>query len=170
MTVMEAIKARRSIRGYLDRPVEEEKLDRVLEAARLAPSARNKQDWKFVVVKDYDTRQKLVQAAKNQAFVGEAPVVIAACGTDPDYTMACGQPSSTIDVSIAVAHMCLQAVCEGLGTCWLGAYDEGEVRKILGIPDSARVIALVPLGYPKEIPNAKPRNPMNEIVCYDQWS
>ncbi|MBM4084275.1 MAG: nitroreductase [Planctomycetes bacterium] len=169
MDVMEAIRTRRSIRAYLDKPVEEEKLKRVLEAARLAPSAKNMQEWKFIVVRDPATRQKLVEAAKGQKFVGEAPVVIAACGTKPDYVMSCGQLSHTVDVSIAVTHMCLQAVAEGLGTCWLGAFYEDQAKKILGVPDGVRIVALLPLGYPKESPAARPRKALGEIVCYDRW-
>jgi len=170
MNVMEAIRARRSIRGYEVRPVEPEKLETVLEAGRQAPSARNMQDWRFVVVQNAETRQKLMEAAKGQAFVGEAPVVIAACGTMPDYVMSCGQAASPIDVSIAMTDMTLAAVELGLGTCWIGAFDEQKVKDILAIPDDVRVIILMPLGYPKNIPDARPRKPMNEIVCHEQWT
>ena len=114
MKVMEAIAECRSIRRLLRPPVEDEKLLRVLEAGRLAPSARNMQDWKFVVVKDPGLRQRLAEAARNQEFVSQAPVVIVACGTS-DYVMTCGQLTYPIDVAIAVDHMTLAAVEEGLG-------------------------------------------------------
>ena len=169
MQLMEAIKRRRSVRSYQDRAVEEEKLLRVLEAGRLAPSARNMQDLKFVVVRDQDLRRKLAEAARNQEFVGQAPVLIAACGTS-DYVMTCGQLTYPIDVSIAVDHMTLAAVEEGLGTCWIGAFYEDTVKEILQIPQSIRVVALLPLGYPAaEQAKPTPRKSLKEIVAYDKW-
>lgn len=173
MKVMEAIAGRRSVRSFSSRPIEEEKLLRVLEAGRLAPSARNMQDWKFVVVRDPDMRRKLAKAANNQDFVGQAPVVIAACGTS-DYVMTCGQLTYPIDVAIAVDHMTLAAVEEDLGTCWIGAFYEEKVKEILGVPETSRVVALLPLGYPAEAAKAtkaapKPRKPIGEIVAYDGW-
>jgi len=169
MNVMDAIRARRSIRAYLDKPVEEEKLQRVLEAARLAPSAKNTQEWKFVVVRDKATRDRLTEAAKGQVFVGQAPVVIAACATATDYVMTCGQAAYPVDLSIAVEHMALQAVEEGLGTCWIGAFHEDQAKQILGIPAEIRVVALLPLGYPASQPPARGRKPMSEIVAWEKW-
>ena len=175
MKVIEAIEERRSIRSFSGQPVEEEKLLRVLEAGRLAPSARNMQDWKFVVVKDPGLRRRLAEAARNQEFVGQAPVVIVACGTS-DYVMTCGQLTYPIDVAIAVDHMTLAAVEEDLGTCWIGAFYEDKVKEILGVPENVRVVALLPLGYPaetaknaKDVPMPKPRKPLDEIVVYDGW-
>jgi len=97
MDVFEAISRRRSIRKYKTTPVEEEKLDKILEAARIAPSAANRQEWKFLVVKDKETRQKLVNAANSQNFVGEAPVIIVACSTESERVMPCGQYAYTVD-------------------------------------------------------------------------
>jgi nitroreductase len=173
MKVMEAIAERRSIRSFSGQPVEEEKLLRVLEAGRLAPSARNMQDWKFVVVKDPGLRQRLAEAARNQKFVGQAPVVIVACGTS-DYVMTCDQLTYPIDVAIAVDHMTLAAVEEGLGTCWIGAFYEDKVKEILEVPETVRVVALLPLGYPVEPAKTaeailKPRKTLGEIVVYDGW-
>ncbi|OPY49396.1 MAG: nitroreductase A [Methanosaeta sp. PtaU1.Bin060] len=168
MDLMEAIRGRRSIRSFLDRPVEDEKLQAVLEAGRLAPSARNMQDWRFIVVKDEPTRHRLAEAARKQAFVGQAPVVIAACGTS-DLVMTCGQPAYAIDVAIAVDHMTLAAFSLGLGTCWIGAFYEDQVKEILGVPESARVVALLPLGYPAEPPRQTPRNNLVDIVAYESW-
>jgi nitroreductase len=170
MNVAEAIASRRSVRAFKSSAVEEEKLKRVLEAGRLSPSARNVQDRKFVVVRDKLTREKLMKAAKNQTFIAQAPVVIVACGTIADYLMSCGQLSCPIDVSIAVDHMTLQAVEEGLGTCWVCAFSEPDVRKILGIPDTVRVVTLLPMGYPAEKPAARPRNPSEEFVCFEKYS
>ncbi|NOZ19930.1 MAG: nitroreductase [Planctomycetes bacterium] len=170
MDVMEAIRTRRSVRGYLDKPVEDEKLNAVLEAARLAPSARNSQDWKFVVVRGAERRQKIMAAAKGQVFVGQAPVVIACCAMDAERVMSCGQKAGPINVAIAVDHMTLAAVELGLGTCWVCAFDEAPVKEILGIPDGPRVIALLTLGYPESAPPPTARKSMDEIVCHEEWS
>ncbi len=126
--------------------MESEKLDRVLEAARLAPSAGNRQEWRFVLVTDPDMRQQLATAANGQSFVGQAPVVIVACSVDNEYVMPCGQLSAPIDVAIALEHVALQATEEGLGTCWIGAFDEAAVKELLGIPESVRVVELMQLG------------------------
>lgn len=170
MNVYEAIEARRSIRGYEDRPVEQEKLDRILEAARLAPSASNRQEWRFVVVRDAVTRQHLMKAASNQAFVGQAPIVIACCAETDGHLMRCGQPCYPIDVAIAIDHITLAAVEEGLGTCWIGAFSEPEAKEILGIPERIRVVELLTLGYPAALPGACNRKSLEEIVCHDKWS
>ena len=171
MDVMEAIKKRYSVRSYQDRAVETEKLDSILEAARLAPSASNRQEWRFVVVQDKGIRQRLMQAAKDQAFVGQAPVVIAACAKTDSHIMTCGQQCYPIDVAIAVEHMALKATEEGLGTCWVGAFYEDKVKEILGIPQDIRVVALLVLGYPVKLrPNPKDRLRLKEIVMYERWS
>ncbi len=170
MAILNQIKQRYSVRSYHDRPVEPEKLKTVLDAARLAPSARNMQDWRFVVVQDAAIRERLMVAANNQPFVGKAPVVIACCTTQPDYVMRCGQHSAPIDVAIAMDHMTLQAVEEGLGTCWIGSFYEDQVKTILGIPDNVRVIELLTLGYPADrAPQTKPRNSLDDIVTYEHW-
>ena len=171
MDVMEAIKKRYSVRSYQDRAVETEKLDSILEAARLAPSASNRQEWRFVVVQDKGIRQRLMQAAKDQAFVGQAPVVIAACAKTDSHIMTCGQQCYPIDVAIAVEHMALKATEEGLGTCWVGAFYEDKIKEILGIPQDIRVVALLVLGYPVKLrPNPKDRLRLKEIVMYEGWS
>ncbi|MCJ7813132.1 nitroreductase family protein, partial [bacterium] len=116
--VFKAIQARHSIRNYLDRPVEAEKLKQVLEAARLAPSAKNRQEWMFVVVQNEETRKRLSIAACEQHFVAEAPVVIAGCSLESEYVMPCGQFGYVIDLAIAMDHMTLMATSLDLGTCW----------------------------------------------------
>ena len=169
MDVIDAIKARRSIRAYQDRSVEDEKLRAVLEAGRLAPSAGNFQDWKFIIVRDKEKRQRLSAAAKDQVFVAQAPVVIAACGTVTEYIMTCGQHTYPIDVAISVDHMSLEAVNQGLGTCWIVAFYEDQVKEILGVPDKIRVVVMLTLGYPAESPSSRPRKKLEEIVVYDSW-
>ena len=148
MDIMEAIKARCSVRSYQERPVEEEKLKGILEAARLAPSASNRQEWRFVVVQDKEKRQCLMKAAKNQLFVGEAPIIIACCAETDNHLMTCGQLCYPIDIAIAIEHMALKATEEGLGTCWIGAFYEEQVKDILDIPKGIRVVQLLTLGYP----------------------
>ena len=170
MTVMEAIRLRKSVRAWEKKAVEEEKIMAVLEAARLAPSASNRQEWRFVVVRDAGVREKLVPAARGQAFVGEAPVVIACCAETDQHVMACGQLCYPIDLAIAIDHMTLAAVELGLGTCWIGAFDEGKVKEVLGIPEGIRVVELLPLGYPADpSPKEKGRKSMDELVRWDKW-
>lgn len=170
MDVFEAIKRRRSVRSYLDKPVEEGKLNAVLEAGRLAPSASNRQEWRFVVVRDRVVKRKLGEAADGQSFVGEAPVVIVACAVTDGHVMRCGQLSYPIDVAIALDHISLAAVEQGLGTCWIGAFNEGKVKEILGIPEEVRVVELMPLGYPAaQAVREKDRLPFSKVVTYDHW-
>jgi nitroreductase len=169
MDVFDAISQRSSIRAYKATDVEEDKLRKILEAARLSPSASNRQDWKFIIVRNKETKKKLAKAAYGQSFIGEAPVVIVACGPEPKTFMVCGQPAYTVDVSIACAFMILQAYELGLGTCWIGAFEEGEVKKILNVPKEVRVVAMTPLGYPNQRPSQKIRKSINEIVCYEKY-
>jgi len=169
MDVLTAIQGRRSIRKYSSKPVEEEKLLKVLEAARLSPSAKNLQEWKFIVVKDAETRAKLTEATLGQDFVGQAPIILVACGTDPERIMKCGQYHYTVDLSIATAYMILEAHELGLGTCWLGRFDENKVKEILGIPEKVRVVAMTPLGYPAETPAQRPRKKLDEIVSFEKY-
>jgi nitroreductase len=169
MDVIEAIRARRSVRAYQDRLVEEDKLNCVLEAGRLAPSAKNLQDWKFIVVRDKVRRKKLSIAAMEQPYVAQAPVVIVACGTETEYIMPCGQYTYPIDVAISIDHMSLAGVSQGLGTCWIGAFHEDQVKKILGIPEKIRVVVMLTLGYPAETHTARPRKSLEEIVAYERW-
>lgn len=170
MDVFEAIEKRRSTRTYLDKPVEEEKLLKILEAARLAPSASNRQEWRFVVVKDRKTRLKLKVAAKGQTFVEEAPIVIVCCAKTDNHVMTCGQLCYPIDVAIAIDHITLAAQALSLGTCWVGAFYEEEVKKILEIPKDIKVVELLCLGYAGEEPRqAKDRLGLTQIAFLDKW-
>jgi len=168
MTVLEAIGKRYSCRAYEDRPVEPQKLESIFEAARLAPSAKNMQDWRFVVVTDKETKRKLAEAANNQMFIADAGVVIAAC-SNSDHVMRCGQPVGPIDVAIALEHICLQTAELGLATCWIGSFYPEKVRAVLGIPDNIAVIELMALGYPADKPKEPRREPIENILCYEKW-
>jgi len=166
--VIEAIGRRYSCRRYHDRAVEQEKLDIIFEAARLAPSAKNMQDWRFVVVKDKEVRCKLAEAANNQKFLEDAGAIIAAC-SNSDYVMWCGQAIGPIDVSIALEHMALQATALGLATCWIGSFDSEKVKALLGIPSDISVIELMALGWPADKAKEPKREPIENIICYEKW-
>lgn len=170
MDVCDAIATRKSVRAYLDKPIEEEKLNAVLEAARLAPSASNRQEWRFVIVREKEVRSQVAMAAGQQMFIAQAPVIIVACAETDGHIMTCGEPCYPIDVAIALDHLTLRAVELGLGTCWIGKFNADEVKKILGIPDEIKVVQLMPLGYPVE-PDAvqKKRRAFAEIVKLDHW-
>ena len=169
MDLMEAIRQRRSVRSYQDKDIPEETLQRILEAARLAPSAKNRQEWKFVVVTDETTKQELQHAAKDQRFVGEAPVVIAGVATETGYVMSCGIPAAHVDVAIAMEHVALAAAAEGLGTCWIGAFYQDAAREALDVPEDCQVVALMPLGYPADTPGEKRRKPLDDVVSREQF-
>ena len=169
MDVFNAIRQRGSVRAYKATDVEEDKLKKILEAARLSPSASNRQDWKFIVVRNKETKKKLAKAAFGQSFIAEAPVIIVACGTEPKAIMGCGQPAYTVNVSIACAFMILQAYELGLGTCWMGAFKEDETKKILNVPEQVRVVAMTPLGYSDELTSQKDRKRLDQIVCFEKY-
>lgn len=166
MDVFKAIKNRYSCRSYKAESIPEEKLNKILEAARLAPSAHNEQEWKFVVVRDVKKRKEVAEAA-GQSFIEEAPVIITAVGLDPEHIMSSGNPAYAIDLAIAVEHMALQAVEEGLGTCWIGAFNQEDVKRVLEIPEGCKVVALMPLGFPADKPKPKSRKKLEEIISYD---
>ena len=167
---MDAIRTRKSVRSYLDKPVDDATLARVMEAARLAPSARNDQEWRFIAVRDQAMRERIAGEAAKQPFIAEAAVVLACCAETDGRLMRCGQPAYTIDVAIAMDHLSLAAAAEGLGTCWIGAFDEELVKKLLGIPPAVRVVQLMPLGWPVDpAPIAKHRLPIARILKMERW-
>jgi len=168
MDVFKAIKNRYSCRAYKPNLVPEEKLKKVLEAGRLAPSAHNEQEWKFIVVRDGNKREQLSEAA-GQSFISETPTIIVAVALEPEEMMSSGVPNYAVDLAIAVDHMTLAAVEEGLGTCWVGAFSQEEVKKVLGIPERYKVVALLPLGFPADKPGPKSRKNLEEIVCYENY-
>lgn len=169
MSVLKVIQKRRSIRRYRKESISEEVLQRVLEAARLAPSGKNFQPWKFIIVQDDELKKKLAKASAEQHFMAEAPVIIVACGFPEDSYSRLGRymKSWPVDVTIALEHLILQATEEGLGTCWIGSFEEEEVKSILNIPEEVRVLALTPLGFPNEEPPYRGRKRIDEIISYD---
>ncbi len=169
MDFFQTVSSRYSVRAYQDKPVEDDKLQRIIEAARLAPSASNRQEWRFVVVRDPEKRKALAKIAHDQQFVGQAPLVIAACAVTDGHVMSCGQECYPIDVAIALEHISLAATALGLGTCWIGAFDEEPARELLAIPPDVRIVQLMPLGYPADKIRPKTRLHSEEILMFDQW-
>lgn len=166
MDYYEVIRKRRSIRAYENRDVEEDKLKRILEAARIAPSAANIQPWRLIVIRKMEAKQKL-KAAYARPWFWTAPVVICACGiTSEAWKRSDGKTYLDVDVAIAMDHLILAATAEGLGTCWIGAFDPTEVKRILNLSPEIEPIALTPLGYPAESPQPKPRKPWEEVIRY----
>jgi len=168
--LLNPILKRRSIRRYKDAPIDKEKMDRILEAARLAPTAKNRQAWKLVVVDDAAARMALVEAAApHQPFMRQAPVILAVCALNTDYIMRCGIPAHPVDLAIVLDHLSLQAAQEGLGTCWIGSFNQEPARKVLNIPEQVVIVQLMTLGVPDEEPAPRPRKSLNELVSRNRW-
>ena len=174
MDVFEAIAARRSIRAFDDKPLNDDVLERILDAARLAPSGSNRQPWRYVVVGDEQMRGKLARASADQMFVAEAPVVVVACcypaPPDSDRGGWMGRYGALLDAAIGLDHIQLAAYALGVASCWIGSFDAEAVRKLLGVPEDVWVVGLMPLGYPAERPAPTSRLPMKEIVCRGKWA
>ena len=168
MAVLETVNKRYSCRAYQDRPIEQKKLDQIFEAARLAPSAKNMQDWRFVVVTDKEIRRRVAETTNRPDVFQKAGAIIAAC-SNSDYVMRCGQAIGPIDVAIALEHICLQATELGLGTCWIGSFDPKEVRRILCVPGNIAIIELMTVGYPADNRPEPKREPIENILCYEKW-
>ncbi len=169
MEVMLQILKRQSIRKYKPDPVEKEKIERILEAGRLAPSAKNRQEWRFIVIQKQELRKRIQEAAFGQDSVGEAPVIITICTTNIGYRMPNGQLSYPVDLSIAASFMLLQAVSEGLGTCCITTFNEETVKEIINAPYAMRVVMLLLIGYAGEKPEPTDRKKLKSIVSYDHW-
>ncbi len=169
MDLYEAILTRFSCRAYDGRPVEDDKLQRILEAGRLAPSACNGQPWKFVVVRDPQRRQAMAEIANNQQFLAHAGVIIATVGTNPERVMRCQVPSDPVDCAIAIEHLALAATAEGLATCWIGAFDQDRCKAFLHVPDEYKVIELLARGYPAGKTTPRDRKRLDEVVSYERF-
>lgn len=170
--MMKIFQERRSIRRYGDRPVEEEKLQAVLEAARLAPSWANMQCWTYIVVRDQATREAISATLERnpaQKAVAAAPVLIVACADPEKSGKVKDQHYYLVDIGISLEHLCLEAWNQGLGTCWIGWFDEDKIRPILGVPENIRIVAMTPLGYPATYPEERGRKPLEEMVFYERW-
>ena len=170
MEFSELIAERYSVRAYRPVPVEDEKLHQVLEAARLAPTAANRQPFQVIVIHTEGRKEELKRIYKPDWFV-EPPLVICACGlADGAWTRRRdGKSYVDVDVAIAMDHLILAAANLGLGTCWIGAFDPDAAREVLGLPDDVEPIAFTPLGYPADQPGPKRRKPLPDLVRYENW-
>lgn len=173
MDIFQVFRDRRSIRKYKDTPVEREKIEQVLDAARLAPSWKNMQCWRFLVLTDAVRRAAVLEAFPDdnpgKKAIATAPVLIVACGNPAESDVENGIDYFVTDVSIAFEHLCLAAHALGLGTCWMGWYDEQRIKHVLGIPDDIRIVGLTPLGYPDQEPKPRPRKQLSDIAYFEQW-
>jgi len=166
--VFEAIKSRRSVRAFTNEPVSEEKVMKLIDAARWAPSAGNIQPWEFVVVREPEIKRGLSAAALDQTFIEEAPVVIVVCANQLRSSRGYGSRGFNLyclqDTAAATQNMLLAAHSLGLATCWVGAFQEEEARKVLHVPSGVRPIAIIPVGHPAEKPEAPDKRPLSEII------
>ena len=173
MDFFEVIKERRSIRKYKDLPVATEIMERVLDAARLAPSWHNQQCWRFLVVTNADKRLKMQdvvsEANPGRRGLQQAPVLVMVCAYPEESGMKQGRDYYMADAAIAFEHLCLAAKAVGLGTCWVGGFDEEAVKSIVDIPEGVRVVGITPLGYPDQEPNPRPRKSLAEIAFLEEW-
>ena len=168
MDVLEAIKNRRSIRAFTDKPVTDNEIEQLIEAARWAPSAGNIQPWEFIIVRDPQIKHGLCEAAFNQTFIEEAPVVIVVCANPMQSAPRYGSRGMNLyclqDTAVATQNILLAAHAMELATCWVGAFNEEKAREVLAVPIESRPIAIVPVGHPAEKPRVRPRRELNEIM------
>ena len=169
MEFSELIQKRYSVRAYKPNPVEEEKLQQVLDAARLAPTAANRQPFRIIVIHTEGREEELKQIYGRDWFV-QPPLVICVCGLPSQaWTRGDGKNFTDVDVAIAMDHLILAAADAGLGTCWVGAFDPDAAREVLGLPEDVEPIVFTPLGYPADQPKAKKRKPLAELVRQERW-
>jgi nitroreductase len=169
MEFSDLIRERYSVRAYQPDPVEDEKLEAVLEAARLAPTAANRQPFQLIVIHIQGREEELSDIYGKSWFV-EPPLLICACGLpDRGWTRRDGKSYVDVDVAIVMDHLILAAANEGLGTCWVGAFDPDAAREVLDLPDDVEPIAFTPLGYPADEPGSKKRRPLDELLRYETW-
>jgi len=176
---LDLVKYRQSDRAYLSSPVEEDKINRILEAGRLAPSACNSQPWRFIVINDQDLKNKIADCTSSKVlgmnhFTKQAPIHIAIVEEKANFTSSAGslikgKHFPLIDIGIAAEHICLQAAAEGLGSCMLGWFDETKVKNLLHIPKSKRVPLIITIGYPDKETREKRRKDLGEIVRYNSY-
>ncbi len=182
MDFADLVKVRKSIRRYSEKDVEQEKLDKIMEAARLAPSWANKQCWNYVVVRDKAVLEQITSKGVGMllTWLKKAPVIIVACANPKDSGRRNGIEYYLVDIGISMEQLVLQAADLGLGTCWIGWFDEKEMKRILGVPEEYKVVALTPVGYPaedggilarvrKSFVGGSTRKSMEEIVHKDKW-
>lgn len=165
----ELINKRYSVRAYKPTPVEDDKLQKVLNAARLAPTAANRQPFQFIVIHTAGREEELKRIYKSDWF-SKAPLVICACAVPGQaWTRMDNKNYGEVDVTIAMDHLILAATDLGLGTCWIAAFDPNAAREVLRLPEDVEPVAFTPLGYPADRPGAKKRKQLSEMVKYERW-
>ena len=173
MEFFELLKKRQSIRGFKKKPVEEEKLRKILETANSSPSAGNLQAYEIIVIKSEEKKEELVEAAFGQKFVAEAPLVLVVCANENRSSRRYGERGKELycinDASIAATYIQLAVADLGLGSVWVGAFSEHEVGKIINAPDYLRPIAILPIGYPDKKPNRTPRRDLDDLVHEEEF-
>jgi nitroreductase len=163
------VESRYSVRSYKRNPIGKKKLEKVLQAMRLAPTATNRQAFQFIVIHTEGRDEELRRIYDKNWFV-QAPVVVCACGIPAEnWVRMDGKNYNDVDVAIAMDHLILAATNEGLGTCWIGAFDAQAAKEVLGLPAGVEPIALTPLGYPAGEPKPKKRKELSELVRYERW-
>jgi len=169
MDFSELVKARYSVRAYRPDPVEEEKLHQVLEAARLAPTAANRQPFQLIVIQ-VAGREPELRCIYPRPWFTQAPLIVCICGVPANgWVRVDGKNYTDVDVAIAMDHLVLAATDLGLGTCWIAAFDPAAARQALGLPKGVEPIAFTPLGYPAGRPGPKQRKTLDELVRYERW-
>ena len=165
MDVKNVVSSRYSCRKFADRPIEQEKIEQIMEAARLAPTASNEQHNKHIVVTDKELIRSMVPACKDQKWVETAAAILVECAIG-DRTMICGHSARLVDASIAMSYMNLQAVELGLQGTWLGWFYPEKVKKVLDLPEEYEVYAVMPIGYPDDGGRPREKKPAEEVVIY----
>lgn len=182
MDIFDVIKVRKSVRKYIDKSVEPEKIEKVLTAAQLAPSWKNGQCWKFITVTDKEIKKQLINftGSFNKSWLGKEHAIIVACGDPEKSGFRNNQNYYLVDVAIALDHLILMATSLGLGTCWIGAFEEDNIKNLLQIPNNYRIVAMTSLGYPaskdgivgkiaQTVVRSHNRNPLSEITYENKW-
>lgn len=174
MDVFEAIKTRRSIRAFTDKRVTDREVKKLIEAARWAPSAGNIQPWEFIIVRDPKVKHGLCEAAMNQTLIEQASVVIVVCADPARSSKRYGSRGINLyclqDTAAATQNILLTAHAAGLAACWIGAFNEEAAKKVLGVPDELRPIAIIPVGCPAEKPRARLRRSLGEITHHETFT
>lgn len=169
---IEAMKKRRSIRRYEETAVSEEQIREILEAARLAPSWANKQTWEFLVIRDPEKLQMISDVLEGnpaKKSVVQAPVLLVVCADPSKSGVQNDKEYYMTDIGIVMDHIMLQAADMGLGTVFIGWYDEEKVRKVLDIPKEFRIVAMTPIGYPQKMPAERAAKELDEMVHWERW-
>jgi len=173
MDVFEAIKGRRSVRAFKLRGVPADMVEKLIDVGRWAPSAGNIQPWEFIIVRKPEIKAKLAEAAGGQTFIAEAPVVIVVCANENRSVQGYGMRGKTLyclqDTAAAIQNIHLAAFALGLGSCWVGAFSEEEVREALKVPDGVRPVAIVPVGYAVDVVPQRRRRPVEQVAHYEAY-